>query len=56
MKRLFVVAAAALGLLGVGTLIAPSAHAATTCSGIKVHLSASGSDVINLCLPDDLGL
>jgi hypothetical protein len=53
MKRLFVVAAAVLGLLGVGALVAPSAHAAT-CGGIKVHLSVSGSDVVNLCIPDDL--
>jgi hypothetical protein len=54
MKRIAVVAAAVVSFFGIGALIAPSAHAATTCSGIRVHLAISGGDVLNLCLPDDL--
>ena len=58
MKRLSLVAAAVATMLGVGFLAAPSAHAATnTCSGIRVHLYlGSGPDIVDLCLPDDLGL
>jgi len=52
-KRLLVMAAAVLGLMGMGALVAPSANAAT-CGGIKAHLQVSGSDVVNLCVPDDL--
>ncbi|MEY2418662.1 MAG: hypothetical protein QOG90_1342 [Actinomycetota bacterium] len=57
MKRLALVAAAVASMLGLGFLVAPSAHAATTtCNGIRVHLQISGSDIVNLCLPGDLGL
>ena len=57
MKRLAMVAAAVASMLGIGFLVAPSAHASTsTCSGIRIHLAIRGGDVLNLCLPDDLGL
>lgn len=56
MKRLAIVAAAVFGFMGIAAFVAPSADAAagSTCSGIRIHLSIQGSDVVNLCLPDDL--
>ena len=50
MKRLAVLAAAVVALLGIGATVAPVAQAAT-CEGIKVRLSdRAGNEILNLCL------
>ena len=51
MKRLSIVFVAVASFLGVGFLIAPSAHASTTCDGIRVHLyTGDNTQGIDLCL------
>ncbi|HVV35502.1 MAG TPA: hypothetical protein VHC63_02785 [Acidimicrobiales bacterium] len=60
MKRLALAAAAVLGFLSVAAFVAPSADAAAgqPCSGLRIHLSLNNNQtqIVDLCLPDDLGL
>lgn len=58
MKRLAILGAAVLSLLGVAVLYTPATASATEgvpCSGIRIRLSlGTAPAILDLCIPDDL--